>query len=181
MLISSCSNIELGYHNVGYDEEEGETSAYYLPSTFEGSKSSKFSQKKRKSMPYGHGIVGFQQSMSIGKRPASNLNVGPIPTKRMRTASRQRIISPFSAGAGGSLQVPTKTDASSGDTSSYQDDQSTLHGGAQIQKSVEVESTGDFDRQLPYDCAETSTKPKKPKKAKYLVRRKSCRSDPLLT
>ncbi|XP_044494241.1 chromatin modification-related protein EAF1 B-like isoform X2 [Mangifera indica] len=160
---------ELGYHNVGYDEEEGETSAYYLPGTFEGSKSSKFSQKKRKSMPYGHGIVGFQQSMSIGKRPASNLNVGPIPTKRMRTASRQRIISPFSAGAGGSLQVPTKTDASSGDTSSYQDDQSTLHGGAQIQKSVEVESTGDFDRQLPYDCAETSTKPKKKKKAKHLL------------
>ncbi|KAJ0052445.1 hypothetical protein Pint_01548 [Pistacia integerrima] len=158
---------ELGYHDVGYDEDEGETSAYYLPGAFEGSRPSKFPQRKRKNLPYGHNTVGSQQSILIGKRPG-NLNVGSIPTKRVRTASRQRVISPFSAGAAGSLQVPTKTDASSGDTSSYQDDQSTLHGGAQIQKSVEVESTGDFDRQLPYDCAETSTKPKKKKKAKHL-------------
>ncbi|XP_044504174.1 chromatin modification-related protein EAF1 B-like isoform X2 [Mangifera indica] len=159
---------ELGYHDIGYDEDEGETSAYYLSGAFGGTNSSKFSQKKRKNMPYGHGTVGSEQSILIGNRSVGNLNAGSIPTKRMRTASRQRGIGSFSAGAAGSLQMPSKTDASSGDTSSYQDDQSTLHGGAQIQKSVEVESTGDFDRQLPYDCAETSTKPKKPKKAKYL-------------
>ncbi|KAJ6680775.1 CHROMATIN MODIFICATION-RELATED PROTEIN EAF1 A-RELATED [Salix purpurea] len=58
----------------------------------------------------------------------------------MRTASRQRFISPFTAGITGVLpQAPMKTDASSGDTNSFQDDQSTLHGGSQIQKSVEVE------------------------------------------
>lgn len=184
--ISLNSNTEFGYHDTAYDEDEGETSAYYLPGAFEGSKSSKFAHKKRKygmkytgrsyevgaDIPYGHGTAGSQQSM-MGKRPG-NLNVGSIPTKRMRTASRQRIIGPFSAGAAGSLLAPAKTDGSSGDTSSFQDDQSTLHGGSQNQKSVEVESAGDFEKQLPYDCAETSTKPKKKKKAKHLVCWNSC-------
>uniref|UniRef100_A0A6N2L9H3 Uncharacterized protein n=1 Tax=Salix viminalis TaxID=40686 RepID=A0A6N2L9H3_SALVM len=87
----------------------------------------------------------------------------------MRTASRQRFISPFTAGITGVLpQAPMKTDASSGDTNSFQDDQSTLHGGSQIHKSVEVESAADFERQLPNDYAETSAKPKKKKKAKHL-------------
>lgn len=170
---------EFGYHDTAYDEDEGETSAYYLPGAFDGSNSVKSVPKKKKNVikytgrsyevggdiPCGHGTVGSQQSI-MGKRPC-NLNVGSIPTKRMRTASRQRIIGPFSAGAAGSLQAPAKTDASSGDTSSFQDDQSTLHGGSQNQKSVEVESAGDFEKQLPYDCAETSTKPKKKKKAKH--------------
>lgn len=183
VLTNSNSNTEFGYQDTAYDEDEGETSAYFLPSAFEGMKSPKFTHKKRKhfiksyagrsyevgaDIPYGH-TVGSQQSL-VGKRAASNLNVGSIPTKRMRTASRQRVIGPFSAGAAGSLQAPAKTDASSGDTSSFQDDQSTLHGGSQIQKSVEVESVGDFEKQLPYDCAETSTKPKKKKKAKHMVR-----------
>uniref|UniRef100_A0A6N2M2V0 SEC7 domain-containing protein n=1 Tax=Salix viminalis TaxID=40686 RepID=A0A6N2M2V0_SALVM len=67
-----------------------------------------------------------------------------------------RFISSFTAGITGVLpQAPMKTDASSGDTNSFQDDQSTLHGGSQIQKSVEVESAADFERQLPYDYAET--------------------------
>ncbi|KAL5794794.1 hypothetical protein ACOSP7_003388 [Xanthoceras sorbifolium] len=172
-----------GYHDSAYDEDEGETSTYYLPGAFEGSKSSKFTQKKRKNpmksytaksyelgadIPYGHGTMGSQQSTLMVKRPANNLNVGSIPTKRMRTASRQRVISPFNAAAAGSLHAPAKTDASSGDTSSFQDDQSTLHGGSQIQKSVEVESVGDFEKQLTYDCAETSTKSKKTKKAKHM-------------
>ncbi|XWS47236.1 hypothetical protein CRYUN_Cryun14cG0135200 [Craigia yunnanensis] len=170
---------EFGYDDFVYDEDEEETSTYYLPGAFEGSKSSKLNQKKRKNpmksyparpcemaadLPYGHCA---QQSNLLGKRPASSLNVGPIPTKRVRTGSRQRVLSPFSsAAAAGGLQAPTKTDASSGDTNSFQDDQSTLHGGFQIQKSMEVDSIGDFERQLPYDCAETPTKPKKKKKAK---------------
>ncbi|KAJ9169764.1 hypothetical protein P3X46_017919 [Hevea brasiliensis] len=175
---------EFGYHESAYDEEEGETSTYYLQGVFEGSKATKHDQKKRKNsmkssersyelgpdLPYGYCTTGSQQNTLMGKRPANNLHVGPIPTKRVRSAaSRQRFTSPFSAGVGGGLQTLAKTDASSGDTSSFQDDQSTLHGGSQIQKSVEVESIGDFEKQLPYDCAETSMKPKKKKKIKHYV------------
>ncbi|KAH1081534.1 hypothetical protein J1N35_021295 [Gossypium stocksii] len=171
---------EFGYGDFVYDEDEGETSTYYLPGAFEGRKSSKLNKKRKNPMksyparpyemdadlPYGSCV---QQSVLIGKRPGSSLNVGPIPTKRVRTGSRQRVISPFgSAAAAGGLQATMKTDASSGDTNSFQDDQSTLHGGFQMQKSNEVESIGDFERQLPYDCAETPTKPKKKKKAKNL-------------
>ncbi|KAK8639432.1 hypothetical protein V6N13_137813 [Hibiscus sabdariffa] len=65
-------------------------------------------------------------------------------------------------------QAPAQTDASSRDTNSFQDDQSTLHGGLRTQNSLEVESIRDFERQLPYDCAGTPTKPKKKKKAKNL-------------
>ncbi|XVF72246.1 hypothetical protein PTKIN_Ptkin12aG0105000 [Pterospermum kingtungense] len=172
---------EFAYDDFMYDEDEGETSAYYLPGPFEGSKASKFNQKKRKNsmksyparpydmgadLPYGNCA---QQSMLIGKRPASSLNGGPIPTKRVRTGSRQRVLSPFSsAAATGGLQAPTKTDASSEDANSFQDDQSTLHGGFQIPKNMEIESIGDFERQLAYDRAETPTKPKKKKKTKNL-------------
>lgn len=175
---------DFAYNDGAYDEDEGETSTYYLPGAFEVNKSSKFTQKKRKhsmklyagrpyevgvEVPYGHGIMGSQQSSLIAKRPTSNLNVGSIPTKRIRTASRQRVISPFNATPTGSLQAPTKTDASSGDTNSFQDELSTLHGGLQIQKSVEVESVADFERQLTYDSAETSAKHRKKKKAKHMV------------
>ncbi|XP_022144502.1 chromatin modification-related protein EAF1 B isoform X2 [Momordica charantia] len=154
-------------------DEDGEACMY-----FESSKSSKFVQKKRKhsiksysgrqyemgtDLPYGRSANGAQQSMLMGKRPAS-LNVGPIPTKKMRTASRQRVVSPFSAGAAMVLHGQAKTDASSGDTNSFQDDQSTLRGGSQLQKSMEVESVGD----MQYDSAETSVKYKKKKKAKHL-------------
>ncbi|KAL5562108.1 hypothetical protein UlMin_031855 [Ulmus minor] len=169
---------DYGFQETAYIEDEGETSTYYLPGAFEGSKPSKSHQKKRKYMkytrpfdggldvPYGHCITVPQQSMLMGKRPAS-LNVGSIPTKRVRTANRQRILSPFGGPANASLQVQMKADASSGDTNSFQDDQSTLQVGSQFQKSVEVESVADFDKQLPYDSAETSMKPKK-KKAKQM-------------
>ncbi|KAF8402099.1 hypothetical protein HHK36_013051 [Tetracentron sinense] len=177
---------EFGSRANAYEEDEGETSTYYLPGAFEGSKSSKFSQKKRKhllksytarsyelgaDLSYGHCIenkLGTQQSSLMGKRPANSLNVGSIPTKRVRTASRQRVVGPFSTGATGGVHVANKTDVSSGDTSSFQDDQSTLHGGSQMRKNLEVESTGDFGKQLPYDCTEMPTKPKKKKKAKHL-------------
>ncbi|XP_027353574.1 chromatin modification-related protein EAF1 B-like isoform X2 [Abrus precatorius] len=172
---------EFGYEDIAYDEDEGETSPYYLPGVYEGSRSSKSLQKKHKNriksythksseigtdLPYGHYSTVAQQSMPFGKR-SGTLNVGSIPTKRMRTASRQRVVSPFAVVAG-TVQAQAKTDASSGDTNSFQDDQSTLHVGLQIQKSMEVESVGDFEKQLPYDCGETSVKTKK-KKPKNLV------------
>ncbi|KAE8646245.1 hypothetical protein Csa_015747 [Cucumis sativus] len=178
--IGSClqEEVETSFYDTLADnayDEEGEACMY-----FESSKSSKFVQKKRKhstksytgrqfemggDLPYGRGGAnGTQQSMLIGKRPTS-LNVGPIPTKRMRTtASRQRVVSPFSGGAAMVLHGQAKTDASSGDTNSFQDDQSTLRGGSQLQKSLEVESVGD----VQYDSAETSVKYKKKKKAKHL-------------
>lgn len=160
-----------------YDEDEGETSTYYLPGVYEGSRLSKSGQKKHKNriksythrsnevgtdLPYLHYQTGTQPSSLFGKRPAS-LNVGTIPTKRMRTASRQRVVSPFAVGTG-TIHAQAKIDAaSSGDTNSFQDDQSTLNVGSQLQKSMEVESVGDFEKQLPYDCGETSVKTKKKK------------------
>ncbi|CAL5353506.1 unnamed protein product [Camellia sinensis] len=168
-----------------YEEDEGETSTYYLPGGFEGNTPSKFGQKKRKNLTksndaraYDLGTnspimqclenkVGTQQSVLMGKQPANILNVGSIPTKRIRTASRQRFLYPFSGGTSGGVQGPNKTDASSGDTNSFQDDQSTMHGGFQIRNSLEVESVGDLEKQLPFDSTEVS-KPKKKKKAKHL-------------
>ncbi|XP_057484162.1 chromatin modification-related protein EAF1 B-like isoform X2 [Actinidia eriantha] len=160
-----------------YEEDEGETSAYYLPRGFEGSNPLKFSQKKRKIltksydvgidspyMPCMENKVGTQPSLLMGKRTANSLNVG-FPTKRMRTASRQRVLGP-SAGTSGGVQGPIKTDASSGDTNSFQDDQGILHGGSQI-PNFEVNSVSGFEKQLPFDSAEVS-KPKKKKKAKHL-------------
>ncbi|KAJ8899249.1 hypothetical protein K2173_012837 [Erythroxylum novogranatense] len=173
---------DFGYHENAYDEEEGETSTYYLHGSFEGSKSTKHDQKKHKrlmksyssrsydlggELPYGHNSVGCQQNNLMGKRPSSTLHVGPVPPKRMRTASRQRFIIPFGAGTPGVGQTPAKTDASSGDTSSFQEDQSTLHCGSQILKSMEIESAGEFEKRIPHNCTEASTKPKK-KKAKNL-------------
>ncbi|GKU86056.1 hypothetical protein SLEP1_g637 [Rubroshorea leprosula] len=170
---------EFRYHVSAYDEDEGETSTYYIRGSFEASKSSKANQKNRKhlnksytrpyemgaELTYGNCAIRSQQSMLLGKRPANSLNAGSIPTKRVRTGSRHnRVISPFNGAAPpGILQTPAKTDASSGDTNSFQDDQSTFHGGSQIQKSMEVESIGDYERHLPYDSAETPRKPKKKK------------------
>ncbi|XP_039032556.1 chromatin modification-related protein EAF1 B-like isoform X1 [Hibiscus syriacus] len=172
---SACdAGAEFAYGDFFCEEDEGETSTYSLPGALEGRKSSKLNKKRKNPMksfpvrPYetcadlSYGNCA-QQSMLIGKRPGSSLNVHSIPTKRVRTGSRQRLLSPFS-----SATAPTKTDASSGDNNSFQDDQSTLQGGFQIYKSMEVESTGDFARQLPYDYAETPTKPKKKKKVKNL-------------
>ncbi|KAM7496219.1 hypothetical protein LguiA_020633 [Lonicera macranthoides] len=146
-------------------EEEGETSTYYLPGAFEGSMSSKFAQKKQKNLSFKQCMenkFSGQQSGLIRKRPGNSLNVS-FHTKRMRTASRPKVLSPFSAGP----RAPNKTDASSGDTNSFQDEQSTLHGGFQIPNSLEVESMGNFEKKLPFESAEVSNKPKK-KKAKHL-------------
>ncbi|XP_018491661.1 chromatin modification-related protein EAF1 B isoform X2 [Raphanus sativus] len=153
------------YDVTAFDEDEVERSTYYLPGAFECSKSFNLSHKKRKNLmkshsarsydlgadlPYANYTDGFNSSNLMAKRA-----VGSVPTRRVRTASRPRIVS---------LPVPSKTDASSGDTSSFQDEQSSLHGGSAIQKGTEVESSGNFEKQFSYDMAETSGKPKKKKK-----------------
>ncbi|KAG2306955.1 hypothetical protein Bca52824_026703 [Brassica carinata] len=158
------------YDVTTFDEDEVETSTYYLPGAFERSKTFNLSHKKRKNLmkshsarsydlgadlPYANYTDGVNSSNLMAKRAANNINVGSVPTRRVRTASRPRIVS---------LPVPSKTDASSGDTSSFQDEQSSLHGGSAIQKGTEGESSGNFEKQLPYDMAETSGKPKKKKK-----------------
>ncbi|KAJ6850425.1 chromatin modification-related protein EAF1 B-like isoform X1 [Iris pallida] len=117
--------------------------------------------------PCQEGTSANQGLMFMGKRPSSSLNVCSIPTKRVRTAARQRILSPFSAGVSGSLQVTSKTDVSSGGTNSFQDDQSSIHGGSQVRKNMEVESTVDFERHITSDGIEISTKSKKKKKPKH--------------
>ncbi|XP_030454694.1 chromatin modification-related protein EAF1 B [Syzygium oleosum] len=167
---------EYGYQENLYNEDEGETSTYYLPGAFEGSKSLKFAQKKRKNptrsyevdaeLPYGRYSIGSQQPPMIGKR-TSNL-VGPIPTKRFRSASRPRVLMPSNAGGSMGIHPPMKTDASSGDTSSFQDDVTTLQGASRMPKSMEVDSVADFEKQLSYDLGETSMKTKKKKKAKNM-------------
>ncbi|CAN6906881.1 unnamed protein product [Brassica oleracea var. botrytis] len=158
------------YDVTAFDEDEVETSPYYLPGALECSKSFNLSHKKRKNLmkshsarsydlgadlPYVNYTDGFNSSNLMAKRAANNINVGSVPTRRVRTASRPRIVS---------LPVPSKTDASSGDTSSFHDEQSSLHGGSAVQKGTEVESSGNFEKQLSYDMAETSGKPKKKKK-----------------
>ncbi|XP_023642577.1 chromatin modification-related protein EAF1 A isoform X1 [Capsella rubella] len=171
---------DTGYNVTAFNEDEGETSTYYLPGAFESNRSFKTSHKKRKNLlkshsarsydlgddlPYVNYTGGSNSSSVMAKRPASNNNLGSVPTRRVRTASRQRIVSPFgSVTIAGNSPVPSKTDASSGDTSSFQDEQSSLHGGSAVQKGTEVESSGNFEKQLPYDMAETSGKPKKKKK-----------------
>ncbi|KAI4326385.1 hypothetical protein MLD38_031706 [Melastoma candidum] len=165
--VSDC-----GYQENVYHEGEGETGTYYLPGAFEGSKSLKHSQKKRKAprpyeletdSPYGRCSIGTQQPM--GKRPP-NL-VGHIPTKGFRSVPRSRFILPSGTPASvGSFQAPTKTDASSGDTSSFQDDLSTIPGPLRIKKNGEFDSVSNYGSRLSHDMAETSSKSKK-KKPKY--------------
>ncbi|XP_011089675.1 chromatin modification-related protein EAF1 B-like isoform X1 [Sesamum indicum] len=181
---SACdATADFGSQDNAYDEDE-ETNTYDMPMAFEANKSSRLGQKKRKHLTHAYGVRSYEassgilpmqcaenkamaeQSALLAKRPGSSLNVS-IPTKRVRTASR-RVISPFSAGASGYIQVPNKTDASSGDTNSFQDDQSTLHGGSHVPNSLEVESVGDFEKQLPFESGEVSVKHKKKKKAKHL-------------
>ncbi|WVZ69973.1 hypothetical protein U9M48_018684 [Paspalum notatum var. saurae] len=166
-----------------YGDDEGEACTYSLPGTYDGGLASKLSHKKKHLLPqrmngarpYEFGAdmpyesvleskPGNQQLLSNGKRTTDFLS---IPIKRIRTASRQRIVSPFPAGASGTPQFTNKTDASSGDTNSCQDDQSSLHGGSFARKNADIESTVDFDRQLLYDGNEVSTKTKKKKKPKH--------------
>lgn len=172
------ASTEIGYHD--YEEDEGEN-VYYLPGAFDSGRPSKKKRKNIKSYAarsyelggdFGYGRCldsrnGTPQSTLLGKRPANNLNVGSIPTKRIRTASRPRVVGPFGAGSAGLAPVPSRADASSGDTNSFQDDQSTLHGGSTVPRGSEVDSAMDFDKQSTFDSAENLAKPKKKKKIKH--------------
>ncbi|KAK4804301.1 hypothetical protein SAY86_004118 [Trapa natans] len=165
-----------GYQENDYDDEV-ETNACYMPRALAGSKPLKFVQKKRKNqrlyeqgvdLPYRHYATATQPSTPM-ERKSANLSIGTIPAKRMRTtnASRQRVLSHFGTGPHVSVQAQAKTEVSSGDTNSYHDDQSSLHGGSWIQKGIEVESAANFEKHVSYNDTETSTRPKK-KKAKHL-------------
>ncbi|XP_073311417.1 chromatin modification-related protein EAF1 A-like isoform X2 [Primulina huaijiensis] len=160
-------------------EDDGDTCTFGMPVASDDGKSSKFGQKKRKYSANAYGARAYgigsdhlpmnisenkivtQQSAFVPKRPGDSLNVS-IPTKRMRTASR-KILSPFGAGTSGCIQLPNKADASSGDSDSFQDGQSTLHGGSSLPINLEVELGGEFEKNLAFDSAEVSTKPKKKK------------------
>ena len=104
-------------------------------------------------MQYNYDEVGNLFSVVNAKRCADTLNVS-IPTKRVRTASRQRVPSQFTE-TSGCVQAQSKTYASSGDTTSFQDDQSTLYGGLHTPNT--------------YDSAEILHEPKK-KEANIMVK-----------
>lgn len=166
-----------------YGDDESEAHTYLLPGAYNGGLASKNSHKKKHHLlqrmngarsyeigadspyepPYLESKSGNQQLLSNGKRT----DFLSIPIKGIRTAARQRVVSPFPAGASGTPQFTNKTDASSGDTNSCQDDQSSLHGGSFSRKNADIESTVDFDRQLLYDGSGVSTKSKKKKKTKH--------------
>ncbi|XP_051224686.1 chromatin modification-related protein EAF1 B isoform X3 [Lolium perenne] len=179
---STCDSVPDVHRENGYGDE-GEAYSYLLPGTYDGGLASKSGHKKKQQMhqrmngtrlydngidpsydPYLENKTGNQPFLSNGKRPPDFLS---IPIKRIRTAARQRVASPFSAGVAGTPQFTSKTDASSGDTNSCQDDQSSLHGGFFPRKNADIESTVDFDKQLMYDGSEVSAKSKKKKKPKY--------------
>ncbi|KAL9239119.1 hypothetical protein vseg_013469 [Gypsophila vaccaria] len=163
-------------------EDEGKH-LYYHPAALDTDKPPKKKQKNIKLYAAGSyefgGDMGYGQCAengngtthlsAIGKRPAGSLHVDPIPIKRMRTASRQRVVG--SAGAGpGPVGVPpvlSRADASSEDTNSLQDDPNALHSGPVVQRGLEVDSAMNFEKQSTYDSAEMSAKPKKKKKIKH--------------
>ncbi|XP_076921762.1 chromatin modification-related protein EAF1 A-like [Bidens hawaiensis] len=170
-----------GYDSVPDDtleEDEGETNPYYLPGAFGGNRSSDPAQKKKKhfrsygqrSYDTGHGspfmpsherAIGTQPSILSGKRPTTSINVS-IPTKRVRTASRPRFTGPT-----GFVQAPNGPDALSGDNNSFQDEQSSLHGGSHMLNNMDVESGGEYEKQCNFDPTEVSNRPKKKKKTKH--------------
>ncbi|KAL9235656.1 hypothetical protein vseg_010398 [Gypsophila vaccaria] len=170
---------DCGYEECDYEEDEGE-SFYHQPRVLNTGKPSKKKQKIMKSnaaRPYEFGGEfgyehnaetknGIAQLNVMGKRPANNLHV-VIPTKRMRTASRQRVIVPFGGGSAGVTPVPSKADPSSEDTNSFQDDQSTLHGISVIRRGSEVDSKMNFEKQSTFDSEDVSVQPKKKKKTKH--------------
>ncbi|XP_075493581.1 LOW QUALITY PROTEIN: chromatin modification-related protein EAF1 B-like [Primulina tabacum] len=164
---------------------EEEMSTYDMAVAYDNNKPARFCQNKRKQLTHAYGARSFdvdssllavrytdnkvlrQPSSLMVKRPCSSLNVS-IPTKRVRTAYR-RVTSPFSAGTSGCILRPNKTEASSGDTSSFQDDHNTLHGVSLVPNSLESELGGEYGKQLPLDTAEVSTKSKK--RSKHLLQR----------
>ncbi|CAN6448953.1 unnamed protein product [Victoria cruziana] len=136
-----------------YEEDDCGTGRRCFPGAFEGRKPSKFTSKKIKNFSKSHFSRAHEakpvpsmafgnctdarfetlQAPIMGKRESSSLNVGSIPTKRIRTAARQRVVSP-SAGAVGGMHVANKNDVSSGDTCSFQDELSSLQSSEYEQR-----------------------------------------------
>ncbi|KAL5219751.1 hypothetical protein ABZP36_024464 [Zizania latifolia] len=171
---STTSSVADVHRGNAYEDDDGEPCTHLLPHTSKSSRKKKHLMQQRMNgtrpydighdMPYDRRVgnkPGNQPFLSNGKRPSDFFS---IPTKRIRTAARQRVASPYPAGAAGGPAFTSKTDGSSGDTNSCQDDQSSLHGGSLPRKNVDIESTVDFDRQLLYDGCEVSTKSKKKSK-----------------
>ncbi|XP_020081274.1 chromatin modification-related protein EAF1 B-like, partial [Ananas comosus] len=140
---SMCDSVGDEHKQNAHEEDEGETRTYLLSRRYDGGFALNSAHKKRKPMQqkthaekvFEVGVdvscescreknLGNQPMQSKGKRPSSSLNVSPIPTKRMRTAARQWIASPF--------------DVSSRNTNSYGDNQSLLLGGSLPRKNIEV-------------------------------------------
>lgn len=183
---SACDSAADLHRESAYEEDEGETCTYLPSKAYDGGLLSNMGHKKKHvmqqrisiAMPYEIGTnVPYEPCMESksGKRPASFL---AIPPKRIRTASRQRTVSPFHADASGPPQVTSKTDASSGDTNSYQDDQSSLDGGSLPWRNMDFESTVDSDRKLPYDASEVckANKKKKLKNPGYKIAQNAANS-----
>ena len=161
---------------------EDEAEAHYFSGKLERNKFSKFAHKKKKffqdknhsarsfegrpDLSYGPHSAN-QPSLMSERRGSGTFNVSSIPTKRMRTASRQRIVSPFGVG-NASQPMNSKTDASSGDTNSFQDDHASFHGESMARRNADIESTADFDRKFVFDGSDTSMRLKKKKKQRHM-------------
>ncbi|WVZ99822.1 hypothetical protein U9M48_045066 [Paspalum notatum var. saurae] len=165
-----CSDL---HQESAYEEDEGETCTYLSAKAYDCGHKKKHLMQQHISAarpyeigtnvpyePYMESKSGNQPVLLIGKRPTSFL---AIPPKRIRTASRQRVASPFHADASGPPQVTSKTDASSGDTNSYQDDRNSLHGVSLPWRNTDFESTVDSERQMPFDASEVCKTNKKKK------------------
>ncbi|KAJ1264384.1 hypothetical protein BS78_09G259100 [Paspalum vaginatum] len=170
---SVCDSAADLHRESAYEEDEGETCTYLSPKAYDGGHKKKHLVQQHISVarpyeidtnvpyePYMESKSGNQPLLLNGKRPTSFL---AIPPKRIRTASRQRDASPFHADASGPPQVISKTDASSGDTNSYQDDRNSLHGGSLPWIHTEFESTVDSERKMPFDASEVCKTNKKKK------------------
>eukprot|EP00252_Welwitschia_mirabilis_P004098 TRINITY_DN1429_c0_g1_i1.p1 TRINITY_DN1429_c0_g1~~TRINITY_DN1429_c0_g1_i1.p1 ORF type:complete len:1421 (+),score=348.96 TRINITY_DN1429_c0_g1_i1:323-4264(+) len=166
-----------------------------LPVTLDGSKGAK-ARKKRKSlmkasMPktYAGRISGESYEVFLGNKmeansftpssttngkrvlPSGNLNIATIPTKRIRSstvAARQRVGGTFSGGIAGGSSIANRTDVSSGDTSSLQEDLNTMSGGSQHLKGIDMDPSVACGKHWIFDGDEMSVKTKKKKKAKHL-------------
>ncbi|XP_020573993.1 chromatin modification-related protein EAF1 B-like isoform X2 [Phalaenopsis equestris] len=180
---SMCDSIADGRQIIAFEEDEGETATDIFSGALEGNYLPKYIHKNRKiyqqnfyatryeaDVSYDPSIEGktARHTLIMRKRPSGILNVSAVPTKRTRTAARQRTISPFSSGPVGSIPMTSKTDVSSGDTGSFQDDQSSRHGYSLPQRNFEADSTVDFERLLTFDSTDIPIKPKKKKKPKHL-------------
>nr|XP_043637247.1 chromatin modification-related protein EAF1 B-like isoform X2 [Erigeron canadensis] len=155
-----------------YEDKDGATRVYDLARESERSKESNDSEKSEKNfkfnaarsyemgadLPFMQSIgknIDTQPSVLSGKRSGSSLNVS-VTTNHVHTASRQRIV--------GSLSALNKTDASSDETNSFQDEHS---GGAHMPNNIEAQSLGDYEKQLWFDSVEVSDRPRKIKKARH--------------